>query len=110
MAEQDEVAVEIPATQTDTGFHFHITRQRVDDDMTVGMQVAIEDLADGIYHPRDWRDLLALFLTDADGQYLPDADAKRAVNALKGAQLKQASADFAKAFTEFSLPKANAAG
>ena len=45
MAEQDEVAVEIPATQTDTGFHFHITRQRVDDDMTVGMQVAIQDLS-----------------------------------------------------------------
>ena len=108
--EQDAVFAETVAPAPAPELHFHLTVSRIQDDMTLGMQAAIEDLQDGIFHPRDWRDLLALFLTDENDNYLPEADAKRAVNKLKGDSLRAASVSFSKALAEFTLPKANAAG
>ena len=83
---------------------FHITGGRIEE-MTLDMQAAIEELADGIYHPRAWRDIFILFAVDAENQPLPPEVARQEIGALKGAALRDAASAFGKAFSEYALPK-----
>lgn len=100
MAEQPTITVDL---------HFHLSKERFENEATLGMQAALEDFTEGIVKVSAIRDLMALFLVDKNGAWLDQRTAKATLNALKGKQIEQAGAEFTKALQDFLSPGTNAA-
>lgn len=89
--------------------HFHITQGRIENEMTLEMLSAAQNLQDGAIPWRTMRDMMTLFMVDEQGQYLEQQAACLLLNPLKGEQLAQTVRTFSSAFEEYLLPKTSGA-
>ena len=88
---------------------FVITRDRLNE-MTLDELAGLEDMLHGQTGEvslKGMRDLLARFVVDEKGEYLPDEAAKRTVGSVPVSQLQEIAGEFVKAFKDGVLPPEN---
>jgi hypothetical protein len=71
----------------------HVTQERLDE-LTVDDVITLTEASDGNVTVRELRDLVARFLVDANGAYLSDARARKALGTLKPSEFKMRLREF----------------
>lgn len=88
---------------------FEITQQRIDEELTWGAQVALQQLTRGEETDLDdAREMLVPFLVDENGLLIPETQARRIISRLKNKEIAEVMTDFGKALLAFMVPKMTA--
>jgi hypothetical protein len=85
---------------------FSVTEERLEErDMTIDERLLLMGAGRNL---EAMRDILAWFLTDVEGKYLPEGEAKRLVGKVKRSEIGEVWGDFQSALVAMLLPKATA--
>jgi hypothetical protein len=85
---------------------FSVTEERLEErDMTIDERLLLMGAGRNL---EAMRDILSWFVTDAEGKYLPEGEAKRLVGKVKRSEIGEVWSAFQSALVAMLLPKATA--